>query len=91
MLWRDLRMMFAARALFMDIYEANDAARARSAVRWRAARLTNLSMDLARRGLNTAALSLRLLRARDPFDAGWMRESLRAHRKMVRTVLRYAR
>jgi hypothetical protein len=27
MLWRDLRMMFAARALFMDIYEANDAAR----------------------------------------------------------------
>ncbi len=46
------------------------ASRAGSAVRWRAARLTNLSMDLARRGLNTAALSLRLLRARDTFDAG---------------------
>jgi len=44
--------------------------RARSAVRWRAARLTMVSMDLARRGLNTAALSLRFLRARDPFDAG---------------------
>ena len=46
------------------------ASRARSAVRGRPARLTNLSMDLARRGLNTAALSLRLLRARDPFNAG---------------------
>ena len=46
------------------------ASRARSAVRGRAARLAELSIDLARRGLNTAALSLRLLRARDPFNAG---------------------
>jgi hypothetical protein len=27
MLWRDLRMTFPARAIFMRIYEANDAAR----------------------------------------------------------------
>jgi hypothetical protein len=27
MLWRDLRMTFPARAIFMGIYEANDAAR----------------------------------------------------------------
>jgi SAM-dependent methyltransferase len=39
-------------------------------VRSQAARLTRLSMDLARRGMNSAALSLNLLRARDTFDAG---------------------
>jgi hypothetical protein len=27
MLWRDLRMTFPARAIFMEIYEASDAAR----------------------------------------------------------------
>jgi len=46
------------------------ASRARSALRGRAARVTNVSMNLARRGLNTAALSVRLLRARDAFDPG---------------------
>ena len=44
--------------------------RALGAARARAALFGYHSMNLARRGLNTAALSLQWLRARDPFDAG---------------------